>query len=194
MFRDESTKVIQKAHAQWGVAESHETRESSSSPTSEASPSSVSSRSRAPVSRKSKSKSSAPPPEDSWTVVNTSKEIYATKSDQAVRFFIEHYLVGHPDEPKASRELQGIGWIHAPQVQNIMAAVGFASMSNLTGDKMLQVMAREKYGMALRQMASSIQDLENLDLNVSMRTIIIMSLFEVCVLSCHVLMSSLSVD
>lgn len=183
MFRDESTKVIQKAHAQWGVAESLESGESSgASPISAASPGSISVRSRASISRASRSKSSTPPGDDSRTMVSTPKEVYATRSDQAVRFFIEHYLVGHPDEPKASRELQGVGWIHAPQIQNIMAAVGFASISNLTGDKSLQVIAREKYGLALRQMVSSIQNLETIDLNVSLRTIIILSLFEVCFL------------
>ncbi|KAM7199794.1 white-opaque regulator 1 [Rhypophila sp. PSN 637] len=180
MFRDESTKVIQKAHAQWGVAESLESGESSSSsPTSTTSPSSTSSRSRTSIRRISRSKSSTPPADDSWTWVGAPVELYATRSDQAVRFFIEHYLVGHPDEPKASRELQGVGWIHAPQIQNIMAAVGLASMSNLTGDKDLQIMAREKYGLALRQMVSSIANLESIDLSVSMRTIIILALFEV---------------
>ncbi|KAM7193271.1 white-opaque regulator 1 [Naviculisporaceae sp. PSN 640] len=181
MFRDESTKVIKKAHAQWGVAESFESGESSSaSPTSAASPGNISVRSRASITRASRSKSTTSTGDDKRNLITTPKEIYATRSDQAVRFFIEHYLVGHPDEPKASQELQGIGWIHAPQIQNIMAAVGLASMSNLTGDKSLQVMATEKYGLALRQMVESIKNLGSIDLGVSMRTIIILSLFEVC--------------
>lgn len=180
MFRDESTKVIQKAHAQWGVSDSFEMGEpSGSSPTSTTSPSSISTRSRASISGRSSSKASTPPGDDNLTWVTGPQEIYATRSDQAVRFFIEHYLVGHPDEAKASRELQGVGWIHAPQIQHIMAAVGLASMSNLTGDKEMQVMAREKYGLALRLMVASIQNLQTIDLTVSVRTIIILALFEV---------------
>ena len=52
-------------------------------------------------------------------------------------------------------------------------------MSNLTGDKEMQVMAREKYGLALRLMVASIQNLQTIDLTVSVRTIIILALFEV---------------
>jgi len=52
-------------------------------------------------------------------------------------------------------------------------------MSNLTGDKDMQVMAREKYGLALRLMVASMQNLQTVDLTVSMRTIIILALFEV---------------
>ncbi|KAK3313531.1 hypothetical protein B0H66DRAFT_536794 [Apodospora peruviana] len=181
MFRDESTKVIQRAHAQWGVSESFEAGEpSGSSPTSSiASPSSSSRSSRTSVSETSSSKASPPPDEDSLSWITVPKEIYANRSDQAIRFFIEHYIVGHPDEPKVGRELQGVRWIHSPQIQHAMAAVGLASMSNLAGDKELQVMARQKYGLTLQQMATSIQNLQSIDLDVSIRTVILLALFEV---------------
>ncbi|EAA29033.3 hypothetical protein GE21DRAFT_4902 [Neurospora crassa] len=183
MFRDESTKVIQKAHAQWGISDlpdsadspSSSSSSSSSSTSSTPSPKSVVS-SRSYFSERPRFKLSTSP-EHSRT--RLPKEIYATKDDQAIQFYVEHYVVGHPDEPTAAHELRMVEWIHAPEFRDMMAAVGLASMSNLTGNKALVTMARQKYGLALQHTASSIANPQAMNLDISLRTVIMLAIYEV---------------
>ncbi|KAK3692946.1 hypothetical protein B0T22DRAFT_367393 [Podospora appendiculata] len=166
MFRDESAKVIQKAHALWGVPEASGSGSGSDSSPVSTSPASPT-HSRSSVDERPRWKAQVP------------KEIYATKADQAVRFFIEHYLIGHPDEPKAGGELKGVKWLHSPTIRHSMAAVGLASLGNLRGDKDLHTLARQNYGLALQNMASSIKDMQAADLDVSIRTVVMLALYEV---------------
>ncbi|KAK0722800.1 hypothetical protein B0T26DRAFT_234306 [Lasiosphaeria miniovina] len=179
MFRDESTKVIQKAHAQWGVAESPETGESSDLSPASASSSASSNGSRAWTLDRARHESLPPPDGHIVFLANMHREIDATKIDKAVQFYIERYVIGLPDEPKVGQELQGKKWAHTPEVRDIMAAVGLASMSNLTGNKELYILAREQYGLALRHMALSIRNSRGaLDLEVAMRMVVMLALFE----------------
>jgi hypothetical protein len=186
MFRDESTKVIQKAHAQWGVPESAAQPQSQSGESSSSSPTSVSpsaassARSRTSISsERPRSKASISLDGGNLNLPQMQREIYATKSDQAIRFFLERYVVGLPDEPRAPQELQGLKWVSAPEMQPIMAAVGLASLSNLTGDKEMYTLARQKYGTALQHVVTSITNLQGLDLEVSIRTVVMLAMFEV---------------
>ncbi|KAK3333096.1 hypothetical protein B0T19DRAFT_116647 [Cercophora scortea] len=166
MFRDESAKVIQKAHALWGVPEASGSGSGSDSSPTSTSPASPT-HGRSSVGDRPRWKAQVP------------KEIYATKADQAVRFFIEHYLIGHPDEPKAGGELKGVKWLHSPTIRHSMAAVGLASLGNLRGDKDLHTLARQNYGLALQNMALSIKDIQASDLDVPMRTVVMLALYEV---------------
>ncbi|KAK0621447.1 hypothetical protein B0T17DRAFT_494130 [Bombardia bombarda] len=191
MFRDESTKVIQKAHAQWGVSELETGESSGSSPTSaspsgstssgssSSSSSSSSTRSQTWVSESPRSKASTPLDGGALVMTQAPNEIFATKADGGIRFFLERYIVGHPDEPKASQDLQSIRWIHMPESQPIMAALGLASLANLTGDRELHIEARQKYGLALQSLAASIQNIQGMDLEVSIRSAVMLAIFEV---------------
>jgi len=60
-----------------------------------------------------------------------------------------------------------------------MEAVGLAGLSNLQGDKELNILARQKYGHALQHMASAIKSPQNMDLDSSMRGVILLSIYEV---------------
>ena len=181
MFRDESNKVMKKAHAQWGGASevSEQGDWSGSSPTS-MSPSSARSRSSAP-------EAAVPPP--STTVITNSrkssaekrliKEICATPVDKGIQFYIEHYVIGLPDEPRAGHELQGIKWFHSRATRDIIAAVGMAGLSNLTGDKEMGALSRYHYGLALHNVASSVRGPESLELDLIMRIVVMMAMYEV---------------
>ncbi|GAB1320260.1 hypothetical protein MFIFM68171_10470 [Madurella fahalii] len=183
MFRDESTKVIQKAHAQWGVTEASELGEPSSSSPPATSPSAI--RGRSSVSGAATSRSQyitragpksplGGPPGRSLP-----RELSPTTVDKAIQFYLDHYVIGLPDEPKAGQELQTQRWVHADATRDIMAAVGLAGLSNITGDKQMNTLARQHYGSALQNISSSIRDVARLDLEIVLRSVVMMAMFEI---------------
>ncbi|KAK1828465.1 white-opaque regulator 1 [Podospora conica] len=178
MFRDESTKVIQKAHAQWGVDSSDASEASGSSPTS-TSPSLGSSRSsRGSIAESVTTVSPVSPEAGRLVGLGMPKELNATSVDRAVQFYLEHFVIGLPDEAKIGQELRGEEWVFSPVTREIMAAVGFASLSNLSGDKDMMVLARQQYGSALKTTASSLANPHEIDLEVSVRAVVMMGMFE----------------
>ncbi|KAK3997350.1 hypothetical protein QBC44DRAFT_93408 [Cladorrhinum sp. PSN332] len=198
MFRDESSKVIKRAHAQWGVpAESEPGEPSGSSPTSSTSSSSSSSSSSPPSSLSPVSARTAHSSQGFWSPTSTKplvkvekgrlpgqgliKDIPASTVDKAIQFYIEHYVIGLPDEPRAGQELRGLQWVHAPATRNIMAAVGLAGLANINGDKEMDTLAGQHYGLALQKMSTSItgKDVSGLDLEVILRAVVMMAMFEV---------------
>jgi hypothetical protein len=204
MFRDESTKVIQKAHAQWGVQESEASgsgsvvaigdpgsssgssdgsavRSASSSPTSTASASSSSPSpwSENPIPIVVKRRNSPPNPDSTRALARVPKEISPTEIDKGIHFYIQHYLIGHPDEARSLQDLREIKWLNKPNVTDMMAAVGLASLSNLTGQKELETIARQKYGSALQHTSKAIQTLVEEDKESLMRAVVMLAMFEV---------------
>ncbi|RSL94345.1 hypothetical protein CDV31_014370 [Fusarium ambrosium] len=234
MFRDESSKVMQKAHAQWGVGESGSEMASQASSSSSASSSASNSASAAssvptlscststnttlapysaPSSAISSSASSAtywsstspsslvshqtsPPTPPSPTSYHQTSLASAAQpvaivppprlptpvdpslEEQGVQFYINRYLIGHPDEPKTPDDLSSTEWLWDPAVQDVMAAVGLASLSNLRGDNNLMTTARQRYGMALRQTGRLIQTSVTPDFEVTMRSVVMLAMFE----------------
>ncbi|KAJ2897987.1 hypothetical protein MKZ38_004255 [Zalerion maritima] len=235
MFRDESSKVIQKAHAQWGVADSpgsssqapqkqelmstsllpasssslgRASISSGSSPASRPSFSSYSPRSticteydaecpaqptassRTPYSsgfakRQHGSSSMAlgpprlPQPQPLWMPLT----VGPTMEEQGVQFYTNHYLLGHPDEPPTMSEIKDLNSLFHPALQDVIAAVGLAGLSNLNGDSEMNDMSRRKYISALNHTgklitkapsAASPRDLDNI-----LKTVVMMALFEV---------------
>ncbi|KAM6519750.1 hypothetical protein FALCPG4_013345 [Fusarium falciforme] len=239
MFRDESSKVMQKAHAQWGVGESGSEMtaqaSSSSSATSSASTSASAASSvptlscststntklapySAPSSAISSSASSTtywstspsslvshqtspptPPSPNSYHQTSSSASaaqpvavvppprlptpVDPSLEEQGVQFYINRYLIGHPDEPKTPGDLSSTEWLWDPAVQDVMAAVGLASLSNLRGDHNLMTTARQRYGMALKQTGRLIQTSVMPDFEVTMRSVVMLAMFEVCALT-----------
>ncbi|CAF3508594.1 unnamed protein product [Fusarium graminearum] len=228
MFRDESSKVIQKAHAQWGVGESASeglsTQTSSSSlASSYASNASTHSSSSSSASLHTHSASSfttgwptspdstlnhqtlpptpsSPSSSSSSSIISKSSAVITTRpvytqpprlptpidtsiEDQGIQFYVNRYLIGHPDEPRHPGDLTNTEWLWDPAVQDIMAAVGLASLSNLKGDSSMMTVARQKYGLALRQTGRLIQTSSMPDFEVTMRSVVMLAMFEVCALT-----------
>ncbi|KAF4332945.1 transcriptional regulatory moc3 [Fusarium beomiforme] len=230
MFRDESSKVIQKAHAQWGVGESSEglsTQPSSSSLAlsyssnastqlssvsasssltslhSYSGPSSITSSHQSakdgwptsPASTTSQQTSSPTPqtppsslyyPSSKASRVHPivirpprlSPPVDTSLEEQGIQFYINRYLIGHPDEPRSPGDLSHTEWLWDPAVQDVMAAVGLASLSNLRDDPNMMTIARQRYGMALRQTGRLVQTSSMPNFEVTMRSVVMLAMFE----------------
>ncbi|KAL0767473.1 hypothetical protein CaCOL14_009712 [Colletotrichum acutatum] len=216
MFRDESTKVIKKAHAQWGVTDGAENgAERASASTAPSPPASSPSYSRkgSPNNTRSTSRSGAanvPSPASSSASFSASPsstyrsagsssppalpavkkehnresspptlQIGPTLEEQGVQFYVNRYLIGHPDEPKNGQDLNTEGWIWHPAVQDVMCAVGLAGLHNLTGNAKMMSTAREKYGSALRHTGKLIRPPHTPSIDVTMRAVVALAMFEV---------------
>jgi hypothetical protein len=200
MFRDESSKVIQKAHAQWGVGEGPEDASpSSSSSSSAASPPASTSingfsspQTSPPISQQtpdappstiSRRPSMTPSPigVPAASVAWLKRSIDPSLEDQGVNFFISRYIIGHPDEPKTVEEFQMTDWASDPALRDVMVAVGLAGLANLKEDKQTSMMllSRERYGMALRQTGQLVQSKRAPSLDVTIRAIVTLAMFEV---------------
>ncbi|KAJ8129511.1 hypothetical protein O1611_g4122 [Lasiodiplodia mahajangana] len=180
VFEDESNKVIQKAQAQWGSAGSPadgnpESSSQSPGPTSEVS---------------STRRPSYPPIESaSLTPAMAAQQIVASKiprriepnlDQRGLNFYVERYLLNHPDSPQTP-ELMDIYFGNAEAMRNVMIAVGLAGMSNLLGNKSMNLVARSKYVTALKQtgqlIASASRDYGTIV--KPLRSIVTLALFEV---------------
>ncbi|KAH9883580.1 hypothetical protein F4778DRAFT_766106 [Xylariomycetidae sp. FL2044] len=176
MFRDESSKVIQKAHAQWGTAESPAAAGSnSSSATPETAPSA------------GKEKSSGAQDQFAATVTaqqlvlhRLHRKVEPNMDQRGLHFYIDRYLMNHPDSPRTPDQIAAY-CTGTDATQNVMIAVGLAGMSNLLGNKSMSIVARSKYVTALKQtgrlIAAGPKDLGIIA--VALRGIITLALFEV---------------
>jgi hypothetical protein len=180
MFRDENTKVMQKAHAQWGVPGSSESPSTSSgSPSSAGSPFSFVNADGIPIPVTPISRRSSSVQQAVVATSRISKAVQPTVFERGIQFYVDHYMLGYPQEPKTPADLQDAPWMSAPDVADLMAAVGLSGLSNLTGDEELDLAARQKYGLVLRNTAHSIQNPAALDPRVAMRTVVLLAMFEV---------------
>lgn len=190
---------MQKAHAQWGMSESQVVSPSlggasyassmASSPvpssTSPLSPSSCRQSPQTPaspvLSDPSSFISSSSNTTSSAVAVQPSlcKPLGPNHEEQGVQFYINRYLIGHPDEPKTAGDLSSTQWLWSPALQDIMAAVGLAGLSNLKSDRNLMTVARQRYGKALRQTGQLIQASKTPDFEVAMRAVVTLAMFEV---------------
>jgi hypothetical protein len=97
-----------------------------------------------------------------------------------MQFYVNRYLLGHPDEPKRPQDLAMATWVWHPALQDIMTAIGLAGLSNLSSSSDLMNVARSKYGRALRRTGSLIQRHRTPDMEITMRSVVLLALYEVC--------------
>jgi hypothetical protein len=100
--------------------------------------------------------------------------------EQGIQFYVTRYVLGHPEEPADVQSLATSPWLWHPAQQDIMAAVGLAGLSNLLGRQDMVTLARQKYGAALQNASKLISKPTPTDLAVTMRTVVMLALFEVC--------------
>ena len=96
-----------------------------------------------------------------------------------MQFYVDHYLLGFPDEPKTPTELHEKTWLYHPSIQTIMAAVGLAARSNITGDDEMKTVARISYVSALQDMGSMLANPQNIKLDIALRGVVMLAMFEV---------------
>jgi hypothetical protein len=186
MFRDESSKVIQKAHAQWGTT--------ATSPMSAASASVISSTASWASSPSVSGSDIRSPLGDSPTspaemVLNRNLELLSPKMQVAVeptleqrglQFFIEQYLMKSPDAPQAARHLAVYSG-SSDAIQTVMIAVGLAGLSNRARDRSMNLVARQKYVTALKQTGQLIATgpSDTLSVMSPLRAVVTLAMFEV---------------
>ncbi|KAI1453603.1 hypothetical protein F4805DRAFT_362089 [Annulohypoxylon moriforme] len=179
MFRDESSKVIQKAHAQWGSSGSPTDATGSSSLASSSSSTSIWTQ----ESPASTSTSDSPPADTpiatrDLTPARIPRKVDLNVDQQGMQFYINRYLMNHPDSPK-TRDQVAEYFSSADSAQNVMVAVGLAGMSNLLGNKNMNLLARSKYVTALKQTGQLIASNNPAGLIARLRSVVSLALFEV---------------
>ncbi|KAK6088344.1 White-opaque regulator 1-like protein 2 [Seiridium cupressi] len=185
MFRDESSKVIQKAHAQWGTATTPPSAASASAPSSSASwassPSATTNDTRSPITE-----SPASPAE---IVLSRNMELLSPKiqakveptvEQRGLQFFIEQYLMTTPDAPSADRHLAVYSG-SSQAMQSVMIAVGLAGLSHKRGDEEMNLLARQKYTTALKQTSQLIATgpADAIAVMGPLRAVVTLAMFEV---------------
>ncbi|KAL7626583.1 hypothetical protein AAE478_003355 [Parahypoxylon ruwenzoriense] len=191
MFRDESSKVMQKAHAQWGSSgspvdlrrDSAPTSASASSTGSSSSWMSSSSASTEAWTSESQSTASDSPPSDpplpphNLVPTRIPRRVDLNIEQRGMQFYINRYLMNHPDSPR-TREQVAAYFANADAAQNVMIAVGLAGMSNLLGNKNVNLLARSKYITALKDTGQLIASNNPAGLVARMRSVVTLALFE----------------
>lgn len=97
---------------------------------------------------------------------------------QGMQFYINRYLMNHPDSPRTRDEVAAY-FSDADAAQNVMIAVGLAGMSNLLGNKNMNLLARSKYVTALKQTGQLIASNNPAGLIARLRSVVSLALFEV---------------
>lgn len=104
--------------------------------------------------------------------------VNSAPSDTGISFYVQHYLLGYPDEVRRPADLNGVSWFEHPSAQATMAAMGLAALGNLRDDKQLQHLSKVKYGEALARTNEILQDpVKNLE--TAIRTTVMLALFQV---------------
>ncbi|KAI1437746.1 hypothetical protein GGR50DRAFT_692012 [Xylaria sp. CBS 124048] len=187
MFRDESSKVIQKAHAQWGTPGSPQ----GSADGDQKSPTisekaTASTTTTLPLNHRPSPTSSSAISSRSPSAMHKIAEpklppkIEPNLDQRGLKFYMERYLLNHPDSP-GDPELREVYFSNEEAMRNVMVAVGLAGMSNLLGNKSMNLVARSKYVAALKQTGQLITSVSRDYLTVvkPLRSIVTLALFEV---------------
>lgn len=102
--------------------------------------------------------------------------------ERGVQFYVSRYLIGQPDGPRTSEELDAY-CNGTDAMQSIVVAVGLAGLSNLRGDRDLNLYAREKYVSALRHtgqlVLSSQARRDHVGFGLGVKSVVTLALFEV---------------
>lgn len=184
---------MQKAHAQWGVGEGPDSCSQTSNSDSGLNdpPSSKSPISLSGVHGQASPTQALPSPpasylsafsttdQNSIEVSRLNSSIMPTLEEQGFQFYVNRYLVGHPDEPRNSEELKSYEWLFNPALRDVSAALGLASLSNLRNENELMTDARRRYGKALRTAGELIQSNNAPAIDLASRLVVMLAMFEV---------------
>ncbi|KAI0476913.1 hypothetical protein F4859DRAFT_67425 [Xylaria cf. heliscus] len=176
LFRDESSKVIQKAHAQWGTG----TLGSSADGGSPRPVTPITSNRRVPYAPAGLPSPTPTAAGQEITVLKIPRKVEPNLDQRGLKFYVERYLLNHPDSPRTP-ELIDLYFGNEEAIRNVMVAVGLAGMSNLLGNKSMNLAARSKYVTALKQTGQLIASTSRDPRTIvkPLRSIVTLALFEV---------------
>ncbi|KAI0555039.1 hypothetical protein F4679DRAFT_570364 [Xylaria curta] len=182
LFRDESSKVIQRAHAQWGTGNPGSPPDGSSESSSPSSGSVVSISPSRRIPRATTGSVSLPPTATAQEIIASRipRRVEPNLDQRGLKFYVERYLLNHPDSPRTP-ELMELYFGNDETIRNVMIAVGLAGMSNLLGNKSMNLAARSKYVTALKQTGQLIASASRDPRTIvkPLRSIVTLALFEV---------------
>lgn len=120
---------------------------------------------------------------ESWDSSKLPPVIPTDPAELGLTFYVNHYVIGYPDEVRKAEDLSSQTWFQSSSSQTTMAALGLAGMANLHDDKQLQHLSRIKYGEALALTNSALHNpLQNLE--AAIKTTVMLALFQ-CVHATH---------
>lgn len=184
LFRDESSKVRERAHAEWS------TKKVPCSATWRSTSDKLSSY-KLPIFLDLIGSPDTIPPLSSLhtSFCESNRHIFKDKSlqcsvpltteEQGFHFFVHQYIFGHPDEPKNMEELSSYELIWDPVFRNACIAIGLASLSNLNGNTNMMMDARQRYGEALRKAKMLVQANNCANIDLTCRLGIMLAMFDV---------------
>ncbi|KAI1738420.1 hypothetical protein F4680DRAFT_190118 [Xylaria scruposa] len=182
LFRDESSKVIQRAHAQWGTGNPGSPPDGSSESSSPSSGSVISISPSRRIPRATTGSVSVPPTATAQEIIASRipRKVEPNLDQRGLKFYVERYLLNHPDSPRTP-ELMDLYFGNDETIRNVMIAVGLAGMSNLLGNKSMNLVARSKYVTALKQTGQLIASASRDPRTIvkPLRAIVTLALFEV---------------
>lgn len=115
---------------------------------------------------------------ESWDSSKLPPVIPTDPAELGLTFYVNHYVIGYPDEVRKAEDLSSQTWFQSSSSQTTMAALGLAGMANLHDDKQLQHLSRIKYGEALALTNSALHNpLQNLE--AAIKTTVMLALFQV---------------
>lgn len=115
---------------------------------------------------------------EGWDSSKLPPSIPTDPAELGLTFYVNHYIIGYPDEVRKAEDLSGQTWFQSSSSQTTMAALGLAGMANLHDDKQLQHLSRMKYGEALALTNSALHNpLQNLE--AAIKTTVMLALFQV---------------
>jgi hypothetical protein len=104
--------------------------------------------------------------------------------DLGINFFFTHYVnvatnfsSGQPD-PASSPIWPGL--FIDKTFYDAVSSVGFAGLSNVTKDRNLMLVARDKYATTLARISTALQDPDNMELADTFKAVLLLMAFEVC--------------
>ncbi|TRX89581.1 hypothetical protein FHL15_009490 [Xylaria flabelliformis] len=182
LFRDESSKVIQRAHAQWGTGTPGSPPDGSSESSSPSSGSVASISPSRRIPRATAGSVPLPPATTAQEIIGPRipRRVEPNLDQRGLKFYVERYLLNHPDSPRTP-ELMELYFGNDETIRNVMIAVGLAGMSNLLGNKSMNLAARSKYVTALKQTGQLIANASRDPRTIvkPLRSIVTLALFEV---------------
>jgi hypothetical protein len=109
------------------------------------------------------------------------KHLEPSVLEKGMQFYVDHYVLGYPQEVQSPADVQDAQWISTPDVVDMMAAVGLLGLSNLAGNPEMEIAARQKYGVVLRNTAKLLRNPAALaaDPRAAIRRVLLLTMFEV---------------
>jgi hypothetical protein len=183
MFRDENETVLRKAHKNTVVSLENLRLESPIQNT-------------IPETQPMTTLSPTPTP-TSWEIPEwnlepqtllahrTSRQISPTPDeDKGITFFFDHYvmILSHSTGEKINYKTTTF-WPHLWTNRlffNAVCSVGLAALSNVTKDEAMMVAARQKYLELMKYVAAALKNLDEVDLEDTLKAVMMLAIFEVC--------------